>query len=106
MMNPYVLMFLAIGFEIISTTALKASYGMSKLWPSLIVIVGYPLCFWSLSLCLKTLPVGIVYAIWSGIGIIGIALVGVFYYGEVFGMYDMIGTALILAGVIVLMVIN
>lgn len=105
-MNPYILMFFAIGLEIISTTALKASDGMKNLCPSMISLIGYPLCFWCLSISLKTLPVGMVYAVWSGIGIVGIAIAGIYLFDESFGFYDMIGTALILTGIIVLMLIH
>lgn len=104
-MNAYVLMFIAIGLEIISTTALKASYGMTRFWPSVVAAIGYPLCFWSLSLCLKTLPVSIVYAIWSGVGIIGIALIGVYFYNEPLCIFDYIGISLIIAGILVLMLV-
>jgi small multidrug resistance pump len=105
-MNPYILMFFAIGLEIISTTALKASNGMSVLCPSMISLIGYPLCFWCLSGALKTLPVGMVYAVWSGIGIIGIAIAGMILFSESFGLYDMVGTSLILGGIFILMLIH
>lgn len=105
-MNPYILMFFAIGLEIISTTALKASEGMKHFCPSMISLIGYPLCFWCLSVALKSLPVGMVYAVWSGIGIVGIALAGVYFFSETFGWFDVVGTALILLGILVLMLIH
>lgn len=105
-MTPYFYMFIAIGLEIISTSALKASDGMTRLGPSLLAIIGYPLCFWSLSISLKTLPVGIVYAIWSGVGIIGIALIGMYYYNETLSAYSLIGISLILVGVLLLMLVS
>ena len=101
-MKAYLLLFVAVITEIIGTSALKASYGLSKLYPSLLVACAYPLSFWTLSLALKTLPVSIVYAIWAGLGIFGIALIGVLYYGESFGLWHFCGMAFILAGVIIL----
>lgn len=104
-MEAYIYLLIAIAGEVIGTSALKASDGMSKLLPSLIVIVGYALTFWSLSIALKTLPVGIVYAIWSGLGIISIVLIGVYVFNESFTLLHLLGTALILLGVGVLMLL-
>lgn len=101
-MNVYLILGLAIIAEIISTSALKVSHGFSRLIPSLIVIGGYSLAFWLLSLTLKTLPVSIVYAIWSGLGIVGIALIGIFYFREPFGLWHFLGISSILIGVIIL----
>jgi small multidrug resistance pump len=101
-MNAYLLLFIAVIAEIIGTSALKASYGLSKLKPSLLVAVAYSLSFWTMSLTLKVLPVSIVYAIWAGLGILGIALIGVIYYGESFGIWHFIGMTLIVAGIIIL----
>lgn len=105
-MNPYYLLFIAIIAEIIATSALKASYGLSKLYPSLIVVIGYTISFWLMSITLKTLPVGVVYAIWSGLGILGIAIIGSFYFREVFGLWHLLGTLLIIAGVIILSLVT
>ncbi len=80
LMEPYIYLLIAIAGEVMGTSALKASDGMSKLLPTLFVILGYSLTFWALSITLKTLPVGIVYAIWSGLGIVSIVLVGIFLY--------------------------
>ncbi|MBS0634652.1 MAG: multidrug efflux SMR transporter [Verrucomicrobia bacterium] len=101
-MNPYVLLLVAVLAEIIGTTALKASYGMTRLIPASIVVVGYCIAFWTMSLTLKVLPVGVVYAIWCGLGIMGIALIGVFYYGEAFGLWHLLGLLCIIAGVVIL----
>lgn len=98
-MEPYVYLVMAIAGEVMGTSALKASHGMTKLWPAIIVIVGYSLTFWALSIALKTLPVGVVYAIWSGLGIVSIILVGIFVFQEEFSPIHFFGTALILAGV-------
>ena len=98
-MEPYFYLMMAIAGEVVGTSALKASDGMSKIWPSIFVIIGYALTFWSLSIALKTLPVGIVYAIWSGLGIISIVIIGIFIFEEEFTLLHFFGTALILAGV-------
>ncbi len=105
-MNPYCLLLIAIFAEIIGTSALKASHGFSKLAPSLLVLCGYTCSFWLMSITLKTLPVGIVYAIWSGLGILGIAIIGSVYFHETFGVWHLLGTTLIIAGVIILSVVT
>lgn len=104
--NPYLLLFVAILAEISGTSALKASYGMSRLVPSLIVIGSYSLSFWLMSLALKTLPVGVVYAIWCGLGIVGIAFIGVFYFKESFGIWHLLGTLFIAIGVFILSLVT
>jgi small multidrug resistance pump len=101
-MEPYVYLIMAIAGEVVGTSALKASHGMTKLWPALIVIVGYSLTFWALSIALKELPVGIVYAIWSGLGIVSIVLIGIVFFNEEFTSIHLLGTLLILSGVSVL----
>lgn len=101
-MTAYIFLFIAILSEIIATSFLKLSYGFSKLFPSVIVIIGYSLSFFLLSLSLKTLPVNIVYAIWCGLGILGIAFIGTYFFQEAFGWWNLIGTLLIMIGVIIL----
>ena len=86
-MEAYLYLLMAIAGEVIGTSALKASYGMTKLLPSIIVIIAYALTFWSLSIALKTLPVGVVYAIWAGLGIVSIALIGIYVFNESFTCY-------------------
>lgn len=93
---------MSIVAEVIGTSALRASDGFTRLWPTLIVIAGYGLAFYGLSLTLKTMPVGIVYAIWSGAGIVLITLVAIALYGQVPDLPAVIGLALIIAGVVVL----
>lgn len=104
-MTAYLFLILAILGEVMGTTALKASYGMTKPLPSIMVVVGYSLTFWALSITLKALPVGVVYAIWSGLGIISIILIGIFYFEEKFTFFHFLGTTFILAGVSILMLI-
>ena len=101
-MNPYILLFIAVVAEIVGTSALKASYGLSKLNPTILVTAAYGLAFWTMSLTLKVLPVSIVYAIWSGLGILGIACIGVLYYGESFGWWHFLGMSCIIAGILIL----
>ncbi|MFC1673014.1 DMT family transporter [Pseudomonadota bacterium] len=101
-MHPYVLLGLAIAAEVVGTAALKASDGMSKWGPTAFVIVGYGLAFWLLSRVLQSLPVGMVYAIWSGLGVAAIAVIGKFAFGEPITWAGALGMGLIIAGVTVL----
>ena len=101
-MNPYVYLIFAIVSEVIATTALRASEGFTRLWPSVIVVVGYSLSFYALSLTLKAFNVGVVYAIWSGVGIVLIALLAFILYGQKLDWPAVIGMALIVAGVVVI----
>ena len=97
---PYLLLILAILSEVIATSALKASDGMTRLWPASIVVVGYAVAFLLLAQTLKTLPVGLTYAIWAGVGVVGVALVGIFYFDETMTLAKAAGIALIIVGVI------
>lgn len=101
-MFNWIFLFLAIVAEVGATSALKASEGFSKLWPSLAVVAGYGIAFFFLSLTLKTIPVGIAYAIWSGVGIVFISLVGWLVFNQRLDLPAMIGLALIIVGVIVI----
>lgn len=92
----------AILCEVIATSALKAAEGFTRLGPSVVVIVGYGLAFYCLSLTLRTIPVGIAYALWSGIGIVLIALAGWILYRQPLDAPAMLGMALIVAGVLVI----
>ncbi|HHO69903.1 MAG TPA: QacE family quaternary ammonium compound efflux SMR transporter [Halothiobacillus sp.] len=102
----WVFLTLAIVSEVIGTSALKASEGFSRLWPSMIVIVSYAAAFYFLSLTLKTIPIGVSYAIWSGAGIVLIALVAWIFYGQSLDLPAILGISLIVAGVIVLNVFS
>lgn len=97
--STYLILGLSIVAEVIATTALARSDGLSRLLPSLISIVGYGLAFWGLTVPLKMMNAGIVYAIWSGAGIVLIALVGWLAYGQKLDAAAMIGLGLIVAGV-------
>ncbi len=93
---------LAIVTEVIATSALKASDGFSRLWPTVIVVLGYGTSFYCLSIVLRTLPVGVVYAVWSGVGIALITLVGWIVFGQKLDAPAFAGLGLIVAGVLVL----
>ncbi len=105
-MQQWLFLSIAIVGEVIATSALKASEGFSRLWPSLIVIAGYATAFYFLSLTLKTIPVGVVYAIWSGAGIVLISLIAWLFYGQALDLAAIIGMILIVAGVFVLNVFS
>ncbi|MEW6255207.1 MAG: multidrug efflux SMR transporter [Pseudomonadota bacterium] len=97
----YLYLLIAIVAEVIATSALKAAEGFTRLVPSLIVAVGYGVAFYCLSLVLRTMPVGIAYAIWSGVGIVLVAAIGAVLYGQKLDLAAMIGLGLIIAGVLV-----
>jgi small multidrug resistance pump len=105
-MNQWLVLGCAIVAEVIATSALKASDGFSRLIPSLITVVGYAIAFYLLALTLRTMPVGIAYAIWSGVGTILIGAVAWLWYGQKLDLAAVIGMALIVAGVIVLNVFS
>jgi len=97
---------IAIASEVIATSALKASDGFSRPAPSLVVVAGYAVAFWCLSLTLRTIPVGIAYAVWSGVGIALITLIAWIVYGQALDAPALLGIALIVAGVVVLNVFS
>ena len=98
----YVHLVIAIVMEVIGTSALKATQGFTVLLPSLIVVGGYALAFYFLSLTLKVMPVGVTYAIWSGLGVVLVAVVAAVVYRQIPDLWSMLGIALILMGVIVI----
>lgn len=100
--QTYLLLGLAIVAEVIATTALKASDGFTRPWPSVIVVIGYGLAFVLLSLTLRVLPTGIVYAIWSGAGVVLITAVSWIWYRQTLDLPALAGLALIVAGVVVI----
>jgi len=101
-MQHWVFLSVAIVSEVIATSSLKASEGFSRLGPSAIVILGYAAAFYFLSLTLKTIPIGVAYAIWSGVGVALIALIAWVVFGQRLDLPGIIGISLIVAGVIVL----
>ncbi|RDU95303.1 DMT family transporter [Trinickia dinghuensis] len=98
----YVWLAIAIVAEVIGTSALRASEGFTRWVPALVVIAGYGLAFYCLSMTLKSMPVGIVYAIWSGVGIVLITLVAMVLYRQIPDLAAVAGLSLIVAGVVVL----
>ncbi len=98
----YLYLMAAVLAETIGTTALQASQQFSRLIPSLIVIVAYATSFFLMSLTLKVMPVGIVYAIWSGLGIVLIALIGFLVFGQRIDLPAIFGMGLIIAGILVI----
>ena len=96
------LLLLAILSEVVGTVALKASDGFARLGPTALVVVGYALTFYFLGLALKQIPLGVAYAIWSGLGTAGAVLAGVLLWRESLNLAGMIWIALIVAGVLIL----
>ena len=101
-MQPVIWLLLAIGSEIVATSALKASDGFTRLLPGIVVVVGYAVSFYFLSLSLRDIPLGVVYAVWSGIGTAAIALIGVVFFQETLGWAGIAGIVLIVLGVVLL----
>jgi small multidrug resistance pump len=92
----------AIVGEVIGTSALKASAGLTRPRPSLVAMIGFAAALYFLSLTLRTIPVGVAYAIWSGAGIVVISLIGYFAFGKVLDAAALVGIGLIMAGVAVI----
>jgi len=96
----WIYLIVAITGEVIGTSALKYSEGFTKFLPSVVVVVGYSVTFYFLSLSLKYIPLGVAYAVWGGVGILLISLIGYFVFKQSFDIPGVIGIALIMAGVI------
>ncbi|MDO8895875.1 SMR family transporter [Nitrosomonas sp.] len=105
-MQQWIFLAVAIISEVIATSFLKSAEGFTRFWPSVVVVAGYLLAFYLLSLTLKTIPVGVAYAIWSGVGIVLIALSGWLFLGQSLDMPALIGLSLIVAGVAVINVFS
>ena len=105
-MNHWLALAIAIVAEVIGTTALKASNEFTRLVPSLIVMAGYGTAFYFMSISMRVLPVGIMYAIWSGMGIVLVSIIGWMVYRQVLDVPAMIGMGLIIAGAIVINVFS
>jgi len=105
-MNKWLVLGIAIVAETIATSAMKSSEGFTRLIPSLIVVLGYGVAFYFLSITLRTIPVGIAYAIWSGVGIVLITLVGWIVFGQKLDAPALIGMGLIIAGVVTMNVFS
>lgn len=105
-MNPWLLLAVAIGSEVVATSALKASDGFTRLWPALIVVAGYAVSFFFMALALRYIPIGIVYAVWAGVGIVLIASVGWLLFGQQLDVPALAGMLLIVSGVVVIRVFS
>jgi len=92
----------AIVSEVIATSALKSADGFTRVGPTTLVFIGYIVSFYFFSLSLRTIPVGVMYAVWSGVGIMLMSLIGIFYFRQVMDLAAMVGIAFILVGVGVL----
>jgi small multidrug resistance pump len=103
-MNPSALAFLvlAIASEVAGTAGLKASEGFGRVSPSVLAVIGYALAFYFLAQSLKYIPLGVAYAIWSGLGTVGSVLLGLLIWKEALGPAHVLGIALIVFGVVVL----
>ncbi|WP_343236714.1 multidrug efflux SMR transporter [Stenotrophomonas aracearum] len=101
-MNAWIYLAVAILSEVIATSALKASEGFSKVGPSILVVFFYGVSFYCLSQTLKSVPVGVAYAIWSGVGIVFITLVAWVLHGQKIDLWGVIGMAMITGGVVVM----
>ena len=101
-LQSWIHLLVAIVAEVIATSALKASAGFTRSVPSTIVVVGYGVAFYFLARALETVPVGVAYAIWSGVGIVLITVIAWLVYGQALDLAAIVGLALIVAGVVVL----
>jgi multidrug resistance protein EbrB len=101
-MKGYIYLTISIVCEVFATTMLKLSEGFTVLGPSIAVAFGYGISFYCLSLCLKTLPLSLAYAIWSGVGTALTVVLGIVIWGDIFNLYTAIGISLIIGGVILL----
>lgn len=102
----YVYLAIAIIAEVIATSSLKAAEGFTKAVPSTLVVVGYALAFYFLMLSLREIPLGVAYAIWSGVGIVLVAFVGYFFYRQSLDLPAIIGIACIILGVMVIQIFS
>lgn len=95
-------LFVAIAAEVIATSTLNATQSFTRLWPSLVVVCGYGTAIFFLTLTLKTLPVGIAYAVWSGVGVAAVAVIGWFFLNQKLDLAAILGICLIVAGVLII----
>ncbi len=102
----YLYLGIAIIAEVVATSALKSSQGFTKPLASIVVVVGYCIAFYCLSIVLKTIPIGIAYAIWVGLGIVLITIVGYFFYQQKLDSAAVIGMTLIVGGVVIINVFS
>lgn len=102
MQKAMIFLILAIVLEVVATTALARSQSFSRLWPSVVAVLGYAGAFWFLSFPLRVMPTGVVYALWSGFGIVLITLVAWLWAKQTLDLAALLGLGLIMAGVLVI----
>ena len=105
-MNAYVYLAIAICAEVVATASMKAVKGLSTPLPLLLMIAGYSVAFWMLTLVVRSIPVGIAYAIWSGLGIVLISIAAWIIYGQKLDLPAVLGMAMIVGGVVVIQVFS
>lgn len=98
----YVFLLIAIASEVVATSLLRSTEGFSRLWPTVACLSGYALSFVMLSQAVKTVPVGVAYAMWSGLGTVAIVAIGAMFLGESLGLVKIVGVALVVTGVVLL----
>jgi small multidrug resistance pump len=101
-MSGYLFLGIAIAAEVIATTSMKALDGFNKPLPLILVVAGYGLSLWLLSLVVKTIPIGIAYAVWAGLGIVMVSIAALFVYEQKLDLPAMLGMGMIVAGVVVI----
>ena len=99
-MHPYILLAISIAAEVVATSALKSSQGLTRLWPSVLAVLGYCAAFYLVSKVMNHMATGVVYAIWSGLGIVLISLVGWLVYGQKLDAPALVGIAITVFGLI------
>lgn len=102
MPTHYLYLIIAVAAETIGTTALQASNQFTRFWPSVLVVIAYAIAFYFLGVVLKYIPVGIAYAIWSGLGIVLISLIGLAVFGQKLDSAAILGLAMIIGGIVVI----
>lgn len=105
-MHPYLLLGISIVAEVVATSALKSSQGLTRLGPSALAVLGYCVAFYLVSKVMNHMATGVVYAVWSGLGIVLISLVGWLLYGQKLDLPAVVGMAMIMGGVLVIQLLS
>lgn len=102
MPNPWILLLIGVGLEVVATTSLKLSQGFTRLWPSVAFVIFFAFGFYLFSLCIKHIEMGIAYAVWAGLGIGLITVVGIIFFSEEISLLKFLAITLIIAGAVIL----
>ena len=105
-MSGYLFLGIAIAAEVVATTSMKALDGFNKPLPLILVVCGYGLSLWLLSIVVKTIPIGVAYAVWSGMGIVLVSIAALFIYGQKLDWPAMLGMSMIVGGVMVMQLLS